>query len=275
MMKTKKLFAALLICAIPFTAAACGAKARATDAVAATEAAGTAADGDETYKSEDGWSVRYDPSLFSVNELDDHTVSFVYSGESAGANMVEISYVPDKQPEEAMAVITDFWGNDEIVKRSEGFFPGTEDQWGYFRTTSAADNGSGLSQTLIGGEYNGGALMFEITAHNSGDDEKDMQMSDYLAGIVDSVQYENFKPQTMYSYYPGTYTMTDEETGETSTIILNDGHKGTLDFQDKIDVYWGSATLIPLNGGEEMEFTIEGDDLMLKQGKDWITFSKS
>ncbi len=85
--------------------------------------------GMKEYKSKDGWTVSYDKKMFSVNE-GNGSVDFVYTGESAGTNMVEISYIPDKQPEEALAEITDTWGEDADISRIEGFFPGTSHGFG-------------------------------------------------------------------------------------------------------------------------------------------------
>jgi hypothetical protein len=36
-----------------------------------------------------------------------------------------------------------------------------------------------------------GALVFELTGHMSGDEMLDIEVSDYLADIIDSVQFVN------------------------------------------------------------------------------------
>jgi len=58
-------------------------------------------------------------------EIDEHSAQFVYTGESAGTNMVIISYIPGKQPEEALYDLTSEWEDQEAINRREGFFPGT------------------------------------------------------------------------------------------------------------------------------------------------------
>ena len=55
----------------------------------------------KSYKSEDGWSVRYNPELIKVQEGDEE-VQFVYTGESAGSCFTSISVVPDAQPQEVL-----------------------------------------------------------------------------------------------------------------------------------------------------------------------------
>lgn len=233
--------------------------------------------GMKEYKSKDGWTVSYDKKMFSVNE-GNGSVDFVYTGESAGTNMVEISYIPDKQPEEALAEITDTWGEDADISRIEGFFPGTTDKWGYWRTLDTPNEGSGLGETLIAGEYNGGVLLFEIVSHDSADD--DTTVSDELSGIIDSITYENFGPQTMYDYIPGTYTMqmNDELDGQAVSaeysVTLNDDHTGKVRMQDDIDVIWGSYELIYASGDGSYEYDIEGDNLMLNLDGVWITFER-
>ncbi|MCR4657704.1 MAG: alpha-glucosidase [Lachnospiraceae bacterium] len=226
------------------------------------------------YISPDGWSVRYDVPEVSANEIDEHTASFVYLGESAGTNMVTISYVAGKQPEEAMTEITEAWGDGEDIIRTEGIFPGTDDKWGYWRTLPPAEEGSGLSETLIGGEYNGGALLFEIISHNGEDEEQNMEVGDSLASIIDSIRYKDFRPQTMYEYIPGTYSRTDEDTGAVYSVILNEDHTGILSFQDDVDIYWGSYQIFTLTGDNDYEYTIEGDDLLLDQDGIWVTYSR-
>ncbi|MCR5604305.1 MAG: hypothetical protein K6G27_11480 [Lachnospiraceae bacterium] len=45
------------------------------------------------------------------------------------------------------------------------------------------------AETAVARDYMDGYLMFECTGHNSGDEEKDMEMSDILASIIDSIQF--------------------------------------------------------------------------------------
>ncbi|MBQ1526857.1 MAG: hypothetical protein IJR19_11380 [Lachnospiraceae bacterium] len=224
--------------------------------------------------SPDGWAVNYAVPVMEAHEIDEHTASFVYTGESAGTNMVTISYVPGKQPEEAMTEITDTWGDDETLERSEGFFPGTEDKWGYWRSIAHAENGSGFSETLIGGEYNGGVLLFDIVSHNGSDEEQNITVSDHLSAVIDSIRYENFGPQTMYEYYPGTYSRTDEDTGAVYSVILNEDHTGTLAFQDSVDIFWGSYQVTTTDGNYVYEYTIEGDDLLFDHNGIWATYTR-
>ncbi len=224
--------------------------------------------------SPDGWAVNYAVPVMVAHEIDEHTASFVYLGESAGTNMVTISYVPGKQPEEAMTEITDTWGDGEAIERTEGFFPGTDDKWGYWRSIAQAENGSGFSETLIGGEYNEGVLLFDIVSHNGNDEEQNITVSDHLAAVIDSIRYENFGPQTMYEYYPGTYSRTDEDTGAVYSVILNEDHTGRLAFQDNVDIIWGSYQITTTDGDNVYEYTIEGDNLMLDQDGLWLTYAR-
>ncbi len=248
-------------CSLPF-----GPKAGGTDDTASSA-------GGETmeYISPDGWSVNYDGKLFEANEIDEHSASFVYQGDSAGSSMVTISYVNGKQPEEAMSEITGNWEGEE---RNEGFFPGTDDKWGYWRTLKTSDEGSGYEETLIGGEYNGGALLFDIVSHKGNDEEQSMAVSDSLSGIIDSIKYEDFGPQTMYAYYPGTYSNIDSDTGAVYKVILNEGHTGKLSFQDEVDILWGGYEIITADGSARYEYTIEGDILNLNYDGNWLEFSK-
>ena len=227
------------------------------------------------YISPDGWRVIYNAKTVESMEQDEHAAQFVYIGESAGTNMVEIKYIADKQPEEVLYEVTEEWGDQEDIKRTEGIFPGTHDKWGYWRTLDAGKTGSGLGMTAIAGEYNGGVLLFVVTSHMGGDEEMDMAASDAIANVIDSITYKEFKEQSMYSYYPGTYKAEDSNKSFRS-LVLNKDHTGVLtDSKGKqTDVLWGSIELMAEDGSFTYEYTIEGDDLYLNLGGDWVEFEK-
>lgn len=236
------------------------------------------------YTSDYGYSIRYDESLFAVNE-GTNSASFVYQGESAGTNMVTVSYTPNKQPEEVLYEMTSGWGDNSSIIRDEGYFPGTDDKWGYWRTLNSSGEGSGLGETAIAGEYNGGVLSFEIISHLG---EDDYVVSDALSAIIDSITYEDFGPQTMYEYIPGTYHIVEEDEQSSFSldddnttapysdynVVLNEDHTGTLTMEDTQDIYWGSYQLIPDDGGYAKEYTIEGDYLYIDHDGEWYTFEK-
>lgn len=225
----------------------------------------------EEYTSGDGWTVQYDPSLIEVEE-GGGAVDFLYLGESEGTNMVTISYEADKQPEEVLYELTSTWGNDEDIDRSEGFFPGTDDQWGFWRSIAAPEDNSMPSRTAIAGEYNGGVLLFQETISLTGDDAIDTEIAGALETIVDSVTYEDFQPQTMFDYVPGTYTATQD--GATGTITLNEDHTGVISFQDDVDILWGSIELSAVDNSFQYEYTIEGDSLHVNYDGEWMELSK-
>ena len=226
---------------------------------------------DESYTSNDGWTVSYYPDVIKVNEVDDHNVQFIYTGESPDTNMAVISYLEDTTPIEALDELAKGWGSDAEVTKSEGFFPGTSDKWGYWYTLQDTE-GTGYSETVIAGEYNGGVLMFEGVFHLSGDDETDMAICDITAMIIDSVSYENFEDQTMYSEYPGTYSA--ESDGFTYSIVLNDDHTGALHMQDDIDVIWGDDEIIYADGSFTYEIELNGDELKLIDGDNKTVYTR-
>ena len=228
-----------------------------------------------TYEGKEGWSVKYHSKQFDLQESGS-SVKFTYKDATPGANYDEFTYVPGKQPEEALAELTDTWGVDPIsINRHEGLFPGTDDKWGFWRIYEDND----ISRTAIAGEYNGGVLIMYSTMRLA--DGAGTTISDALAEIADSITYKSFEPQTMYSYVPGKYVMAYDEEIEDQVIhaedviILNEDHTGTLSFQDDVDIMWGSYELMCLwpNTGS-YEYTIEGDSLMLNQDGMWLTFEK-
>ena len=46
--------------------------------------------------------------------------------------------------------------------------------------------------TSISRDYMDGSLTFELTGHNSGNDELDMEVSDYMSSIIDSVTFTTY-----------------------------------------------------------------------------------
>ncbi len=239
-----------------------------------------AADGLRAYVSDDGWSVDYDPQAIEVIE-EDGGVSFVYVGESAGDNRISVRRLDGQMPGEALHDLTTGWGREEEILRSEGFFPGTENRWGYMRFLYPEEkDGSGLYRSAIAGEYNGGALVFEFVNHLSGDDETDMAVTAAFETVMDSVRYENFAPQTEFSYVPGTYVLSGEEEIEGKaaetvySVTLNEDHTGRLSLQDDADVLWSSNQLQPVGGGEPLQYDVEGDNLYLELGENWLAFQR-
>ena len=228
---------------------------------------------EETYKSKDGWSVKYNSALVNVNENDD-AVSFVYTGESAGTNMITISYIKDKSPEEVLGEATADWDGEKTL-RTEGYFAG--ENWAFFRDL-ISEGGSGLDRHFIAAEYNGGVILIEGVSHTDPDDEE-YTVSDTMANILDSMEFDNYQPQKEYDYVPGVYTQsyTDEIGGEkvetTNTVTLNKDHTAVISIQDEVEGLW-TSTGIRLDNKTFYEYTIEGEKLYINFDGEWSEFIK-
>ena len=220
-----------------------------------------------TYMSADGFQLRYNALQVESRETGDHSAEFVLLDEASGADKLAVSWIAEKQPEEVLYEVTSAWGEQTDILRTEGIFPGTEDKWGYWRTFT---DGS-LTKCAIAGEYNGGVLLFEIDALLTGDEAKDMAVSDILAEIVDSVTYFDFAEQTMYACIPGVYTSAAED-GAKYQLILNADHTGTLCFHDTADILWGSTELIAPDA--KYAYTVEGDSLYVEFDGVWTEFAR-
>ena len=281
----RSIIAVLIALTMMLAFAACNkandaAKTETTKATKATESEEfqTATDNDDMeFISSDGWRVVYNAKDIESMEVDDHAAQFVYVGESAGTNMVEIRYIKDKQPEEVLYDLTSTWTNDQDdIERSEGIFPGTTDKWGFWRELPADEDGSRLGQTAIAGEYNGGVLLFTITSHMSGKDEIDIPVSDAISELINGIQYKDgFKDQKMFDYYAGTYKAAKDNKAYKS-IVLNKDHSGVLTDAKgkKTNIMWGSIELTDTDNNKDYEYTIEGESLMMKVGNDWVSFTK-
>lgn len=167
----------------------------ASSAVSSAAAAGSSAASSEEssepteFKHPDGWSTRYYKKNVQVNKIDDHSTSFVYTGECAGTCMLTVSYVKGKKPEEAASAISKGWGDASKIKKSEGTLPGAMEVKSVYHEL-APDNGpAGLYETVIAGEYKEGSLVFELTYHRGNDEAMDMAVNDTLAEILNSTMY--------------------------------------------------------------------------------------
>ena len=226
----------------------------------------------ETYESTAGWAVRYRPALIELKEFADGT-DFIYTGTRGAEGKLNIRYIADQQPEEALGYLTDTWEQPEEIIRSEGFFPGTDDQWAYWREQPEAEDGSCPGRTAIAGEYNDGVLLFEFTTRMSGEDEEDILLSDMLSEILNSITFADFAPQKMFEYIPGLYTARSED-GSRYTLILRRNHTGSLRNGRYVPVIWGSFQLYNTEEPDQRwEYTVEGDQLYLDLDGEWLEFT--
>lgn len=143
---------------------------------------------DSVYHDANGWSIRYDANLFTVTP-ENGNVFIVYQGEQAGSNVITATYTVDNKAEAAIKALGKSWGSDKVTY-SEGIFPGTENIKGYWAMLPPAEGTSGSHETAIARDYMDGALIFQLSGHNSGDEEMDMEVSDQMAMIIDSLTFD-------------------------------------------------------------------------------------
>ena len=118
----------------------------------------------------------------------DDEVFFVYTGDCAGTNMIDVYYEPVFSAKDVVDGTVDSWANDNSFK-IVSIFPGTDNVKSYYAMLPSGEEGSGLYETILARDYKDGCLVFETVGHNSGDDEMDMQVSDNLAMIMDSITF--------------------------------------------------------------------------------------
>ena len=273
MRKMALALAASLIIALCLTACGRNGSGTGADSSQGTEQDAGSVSTSQLYEGEN-WSVYYDPSEFEVSEQDGET-HFVYTGESAGSDLVAISYHEDKMPQEVLYDKTSSY-DDSQIDRSEGYF-GAGSDWAFTYSVYSSE-GSGLNEQLTGVEHNGGTLLVDILMHSETEVEDQMRVSDALASIVDSLNLTDHKEQTQFSYVPGVYaqTIVEEMEGVDQTFVkkvsLYDDHTGVLSIQDDIDIHWSSTELI--GSDFRYEYTIEGSSLLVNVDGSWETYEK-
>ncbi len=236
----------------------------------------------ETFKSGDGWSVTYDAGVINVFDSTDPAgeTDFNYTGECGGTNLLAVSLVEGKLPPEMIEEIREAQSKDRKTSVDGMILPGTDDKWSYWISFDYPEEGSGYKESYLLTEYNKGTLKMQFIEHKSGDEETDIAVSDAFAQIVDSLEFENFGPQTMYKDIPGTYVteFSDEIEGEEIkaeyTLTLKDDHRGTLSLQDDIEILWDDCAVKAADGSFRYFYTLKGDMLTLDYDGQEVVFQK-
>ena len=214
------------------------------------------------YESERGWTVRYEPSLFSVEE-DGDDVKFIYTGEAVGENLVEIKYIPDREPQEVLEEVLQELENeveDISIEEDEGYF--VENSWCYTANVEYSDDERDVTEVYQSAEYNGGVLMTVIRQGVTDENILEGFMGDALWDLLESLSVYRYEPQTQFADVPGTYKREGTDTDAVDMIVLKADHTGSLIFQDRIPVYWGSKAISEKNAEISYEYTLEGDTLL-------------
>ena len=229
----------------------------------------------KTYKSDQGWTIKYDPSIVTVKENDDST-SFVYTGSGTHDEMLTISFRHGLTPEEAVDAVAAGWpgasSSSYQLYKSESYFPGSNEGWGYWRSL-LPDNRLNISEDAFAGEYNGGVLIFDMASRTSDNGWKVLQ------NVMDSITYDSFAPQTMYEGIAGTYVMNGtemingKEVPVTYSIVLDNDHQGTIKLLgDEQYVMWGTHNLIQADNS--YDYSVDGHTLTLDLDGSQLIFAK-
>ena len=300
------------------------------------------------YENSRGWTVRFEPSLFSVEENGDD-VKFIYTGESVGENLVEIRYVPGGDPQEVLEeelkkleeMVAESDGEDDededgenaasddtsegiaaegltaaaaeiaaealtdsaaeiaaegltddaaeiaaeeepeeeeeegdiSIERDEGYF--IDDTWCYTATVDYSDDERDVTEVFQSAEYNDGVLLTKLKQGVTDENILEGFMGDALWDLVETLSAYQYEPQKQFANVPGTYTRESGSEDAVDTIILRPDHLGSITFQDRIPVYWGSTALTEKNAERSYEYTLDGDTLVLHYDGEDLTFKKS
>ncbi|MBE6000859.1 MAG: hypothetical protein E7239_05640 [Sarcina sp.] len=300
------------------------------------------------YENSRGWTVRFEPSLFSVEENGDD-VKFIYTGESVGENLVEIRYVPGGDPQEVLEeelkkleeMVAESDGEDDgdedgenaasddtsegiaaegltaaaaeiaaealtdsaaeiaaegltddaaeiaaeeepeeeeeegdiSIERDEGYF--IDDTWCYTATVDYSDDERDVTEVFQSAEYNDGVLITKLKQGVTDENILEGFMGDALWDLVETLSAYQYEPQKQFANVPGTYTRESGSEDAVDTIILRPDHLGSITFQDRIPVYWGSTALTEKNAERSYEYTLDGDTLVLHYDGEDLTFKKS
>lgn len=236
-----------------------------------------------TYESTDGWKISYDTEKFFLNDtLGNGEICFNYIGECSGTTAIIISYFPGKMPDEVLYDKTaDI--DDSRITRGEAAF-GKDMYWSHYRHIAPVNEDPEKGDVIYEGftaiEHNGGSVLIDSIDHLETDDEQYSAILNSVSELLNTFELVDHEPQTEYAYIPGEYVheYTEEIEGEVvnikDTVILNEDHSCEVSFQDTISGEWTGTKLI-MNNGEEIEYTVEGDELYLNQPFGWVAFKRN
>ena len=195
---------------------------------------------DSVYHDANGWSIKYDANLFEITPGGPETF-IVYQGEAAGTSMITVTYTVESGAEEAIKKLGESWGDATTYSRAP--FPGAEYAVGYWASLEPAEGGSGMYETAIGRDYIDGALIFDMVGHNGEDDDMNMEVSDRMAGIIDSITWDVYDFDTILEYMSDDYYYAYADMDEfkdamliTSSENVYDNGDGTM-AASEADVY--------------------------------------
>ena len=231
-----------------------------TEAVAETEeqSGEEAAAEDAVYESQNGWSVRYYPSVFNVNESDDkNQVDFVYSGEAGGTSMASFQFLAGQDPKTVRDdLIKDNADNYEVTDGELNFGPA-------FRADQkpAEGNDPYVKEDYYAVPLNDGTLLIDVLVHITRQDEIDIPISDSIAMLFDSLTLSESTPARDEGlvYMGGLYSH-DGKSDMNLALFRKDGVPVVL-VQEGDKFYYGDleteeATLE--DGSTYNKFSVEG-----------------
>lgn len=181
------------------------------------------------YHDANGWSIRYDATRFEITPGGPQTF-IVYTGESAGTNMITVTYTVDNKAEAAIRELGESWGDK--TEYSDGPFPGAGYVKGYWAMLEPEEGGSGMYETAVARDYMDGAIIFELTGHNGDDEEMNMEVSDRMAGIIDSLTWQVNDFDTIIDMLSEDYYYAYADMSEFGDALLITGSDKVFDNGD-------------------------------------------
>lgn len=224
------------------------------------------------YKNDRGWRVQYLPELIDIKEEKDD-VRFIYTGECVGESYVEIRYLTGKTPQEVLADELKDFEEDEITTQDEGYF--YDDKWGYHAVTETSEDDRDVTVDYSAAEYNGGVILTRQVEGYTDENILEGYMGDVLWGILDTLKFDNYEPQTEFASVPGVYTKKGDKGEDADTITLKPDHTGTIKSDKKIKILWGSDSLMQDQSDISFEYELKDKNLKVKMDDKWVEYEKT
>ena len=217
------------------------------------------------YENDEGWLAYFDNSLVSVKE-GYREVVFTYGDAGEDTDKLRVRYYDDDSTEDVLEDIEEDYDSDQIL-RSEWYFGGSREDWGFTISVPAPDKGDGMRRIYTAAEHNGGTLLVDWYSDGDGDSLREKALRQTACSFL----FSNHDPQREYEDLPGRYALNDKVLSSDASnypqaVMLNRDHTGTV---GDTEIIWHCRDGIFKEagpGGKEILYRADDEDLYLMLG---------
>ena len=191
---------------------------------------------------------------------------FTYGDAGEDTDKLRVRYYDDDSTEDVLEDIEEDYDSDQIL-RSEWYFGGSREDWGFTISVPAPDKGDGMRRIYTAAEHNDGTLLVDWYSDGDGDSLREKALRQTACSFL----FSNHDPQREYEDLPGRYALNDKVLSSDASnypqaVMLNRDHTGTV---GDTEIIWHCRDGIFKEagpGGKEILYRADDEDLYLMLG---------